>query len=357
MTEAGAAPEDLSGHVVGGTYRLVQRLGAGAMGTVYRAEGSGQQPCAVKLLNRESGGDEELRERFRREAEALFMVRHPNILAVHDFGVDAALGTSYLVMELLDGRSLDAMIDEHTPDPKTGVDLAVQICRGLAHAHQNGVLHRDLKTENVFITWDGKSWVAKLLDFGLVKLDDERFGPAQKLTMLGQVFGSPAYMSPEQATGAPLDARSDVYSMGVVLYELLTGRWPFEEDSHVAMARAHFLEAPPPLEVKRPGLVLRPELQAIVQRALAKKPADRFADGGELLRALEAVPAPAAWMSGLTHVPPAPIAPLPASGGARAAGAASSGKPAGASWRLPVAFGLGLAVLVALVATAWWLFH
>lgn len=304
-----AAPDPLVGQVIAGKYRLDAKLGAGAMGTVYRATDAQGVPCAVKVLQ-SAIADDETRERFRREAEALFELKHPHILEVRDYGVDPQRNAPYLVMELLQGRTLEEMVVEHTPDPQTGLELGKQVLRGLAHAHAAGVLHRDLKTENVFVTWDGQRWVAKLLDFGLVKFtDDQKWGPAKKLTMQGAVFGSPAYMSPEQGTGSPMDARSDVYSVGVMLFELLTGSWPFEVESQMEMLKAHLLTPPPPLASKREGLAVLPQLEAIVQRALAKKPEQRFADAREMLAALEALPAPAAWISGLTHVPPAPLPP------------------------------------------------
>lgn len=280
------------------------------MGTVYRATDARGTPCAVKVLQDEAVSDEALRERFRREAEALFELKHPNILEIRDYGVDPKWELPFLVMELLEGRTLEDMVLEHTPDPQTGFELGKQVLAGLAHAHKSGVLHRDLKTENVFVTWNGRGWIAKLLDFGLVKFtDDAKWGPAKKLTMQGAVFGSPAYMSPEQGTGTAMDTRSDVYSAGVVLYELLTGSWPFEVEDQLQMLRAHLMDPPPPLAVKREGLVVRPELEAALMKALAKKPNDRFGDAQELLAALEAIPSPAAWIAGMTHVPAQPLPP------------------------------------------------
>jgi serine/threonine-protein kinase len=302
--------DPLLGSVIGGKYRIEARLGGGAMGTVYRAVDARGVPCAVKVLQDEAVSDESLRERFRREAEALFELKHPNILEVRDYGVDLKLELPFLVMELLQGRTLEDMVVEHMPDPQTGFELGKQVICGLAHAHKSGVLHRDMKTENVFVTWDGRGWVAKLLDFGLVKFtDDAKWGPAKKLTMQGAVFGSPAYMSPEQGTGTATDARSDVYSAGVVLYELLTGSWPFEVEDQMQMLRAHLMDPPPPLASKREGLVVRPELEAVLMKALAKRPNDRFRDAHEMLAVLEAIPSPAAWIAGMTHVPAQPLPP------------------------------------------------
>jgi serine/threonine-protein kinase len=340
---AQTAPDPLVGSVIGRKYRIEQRLGGGAMGVVYRATAEGGAACAIKVMNADSAKDQNLRERFQREAVALMELKHPNLLEVRDYGFDPQLGLPFLVMELLEGRPLDEMVVEHTPDPATGLDLAKQVLRGLAHAHAQRVLHRDLKTENVYCTWDGTQWVAKLLDFGLVKFDDEKkWGTEKKLTMQGQVFGSPAYMSPEQGTGGQTDARSDVYSAGVMLFELITGSWPFEAESQMGLLKAHLLEPVPPLSSKREGLAVRPELEAVVKKAMAKKPSERFATAGEMLAALEAVPMPAAWIQGMTHVPPQPIAPAPM---AHAIPAPSGGGPSLAVV-IGVAFGAVLALAI-----------
>jgi serine/threonine-protein kinase len=314
MTPADA----LVGRTLAGKYVLVEKLGAGAMGAVYKALEAGAPAgafCAVKVMEASAVGDPALRERFEREAKALFALRHPHVLEVRDYGVDA--GLPYLVMELLQGRSLEEMVVEHTPDPQTGVELAKDVLRGLAFAHGKGVLHRDLKSENIWVSWDGQKWRAKLLDFGLVKFeDDQKWGAGKKLTMQGSVFGSPAYMSPEQATGQPLDARADVYSAGIVLYELLTGSWPFEAESQMDMMRMHLLEAPPALTSKREHLTVRPELEEVVKKALAKKKDQRFPSAVEMLAALEAVPTPGAWLAGAAQpaapAPPPIAAPSPA---------------------------------------------
>ena len=278
----------------GGRYRLIEKVGEGAMGAVYKAVDAQQQPCAVKMMHAQAVADPALRTRFEREAKALFTLRHPNVLEVRDYGVES--GLPYLVMELLNGRTLEEMVVEHTPDPQTGVELAKQVLRGLAYAHSQGILHRDIKSENVFVTWDGSAYRCILLDFGLVKLDDSKHGPSQKLTMAGSVMGSPAYMSPEQGTGDVVDARSDVYAAGIVLYELITGEWPFDAQSEIEMFRMHLVEKPPALESKREHLVVRPELEAVVQKALAKKKDARWADAGQMLAALEAIPGPVAWI-------------------------------------------------------------
>jgi serine/threonine protein kinase len=359
MTPADA----LVGRVLDGKYRLEEKLGSGAMGAVYRATASDGQKCAVKVLQHEAVKDDGLRERFEREARALFALRHPNVLEVRDYGVDA--GLPYLVMELLEGRTLEDMVVDHTPDPQTGIELAKDVLRGLAFAHEKAVLHRDLKTENVFCQWDGQRWRAKLLDFGLVKFqDEETWGPTKKLTMQGSVFGSPAYMSPEQATGTPMTARSDVYSAGVVLYEMITGAWPFEADSQVDMLRMHLMQTPAPLVTKREALHVRPELEALVQKALAKKANERFFDARAMLDALEAIPSPAAWIDPSRPSIVAQAAPLPAPAVAAPAQPMMPAQPAQPTPAMQVVqpsrstggppvmllVGLGLVVLLALLA-------
>ncbi len=289
--------DPLLDQVLDGRYRVVRKLGEGGMGSVYLAEMvDGGQRVAVKVLHDHLVSDADQKERFEREARALFGLEHPHILHVHDFGV--VNGLPYLVMELLDGVTLDRFVEETPPDTDTALEIARQVLSGLAFAHAQGVLHRDLKTENVFLdrTPEGRL-TARLLDFGLVKfVDDDRWGSGGKaLTAFGEVFGTPAYMSPEQATGAPVGPTTDVYSMGVVLFELLTGVWPFMEECRADMFRAHLTRPPPRVGEAREDLAVRPELDALLHKAMAKEPAQRFPDAVAMLAALAAVPRPAAW--------------------------------------------------------------
>lgn len=336
-TQTAPGTDPLIGRVLDGRYRITERLGEGGMSVVYRATTSDGTAVAVKVLHEELGDNEDLRERFEREARALFALQHPNILEVHDFGI--VDGSPYLVMELLEGNPLDAMLDHGPPAPDLGIDLARQFLSGLASAHAQGVLHRDLKAENIFLQRlpDGR-FVAKLLDFGLVKfVDQSRWGEARTLTTQGMIFGTPAYMSPEQCTGAPTDARTDVYAAGVLLFELMTGLWPFMEDDRVSMFRAHFNQPPPTLSETRPEYQFHPALEAVVQKALAKKPADRFADAREMLAALDAVPKPVArpvgGRAGAEH------------GGSMTSLGSGSGKAKPVVWTA-----LGIGVVLALVA-------
>lgn len=280
----------LVGAVVDGRYRILSLLGEGGMGAVYRAQQiEGGPDVAIKVLHDELIDKADQRERFEREARALFGLEHPHLLHVLDFGIHERM--PYLVMELLEGASLDASIGEEGLPFDDALDLALQVLRGLAFAHGNGVLHRDLKTENVFVARGPSGPIAKLLDFGLVKfVDDDRWGESKKLTMQGAVFGTPAYMAPEQCAGAPVDARGDVYSMGVILFELFTGSWPFLEETRMAMYQAHLSRKPPRLAEATEGRVFPEELEAVVAKALSKLAKDRYQDAGEMLAALEAVP-------------------------------------------------------------------
>ncbi len=333
--------EAFLGRTIAGTYRLEAILGQGAMGVVYRARDGAGAPAALKLMHAEAVADPTLRARFEREAKALFALRHPNILEVRGYGVEG--GLPYLVMEYLEGKTLEDLVVEGSLDPEAGVRLGQDVLAGLAFAHDQGILHRDVKSENVFVT-RGPSGAprAVLLDFGLVKLDDAAQADSAKLTMAGSIMGSPAYMSPEQATGEVVDARSDVYAMGVVLYELVTGEWPFLAESPIELLRMHLLEPPPPLATRREGLVVRPELEALVQKALAKKRGERWASAREMLTALEAIPSPRAWLSTRpADASPALGAPPP-----------EPSAPSGARARLPWLLGAGcaLALLVAVAA-------
>jgi len=294
------------GRVIDDRYRLTELLGEGEMGAVYRAERPDGPPAAVKILHEDLGTDPAQRERFEREARALFALAHPNILAVHDFGVTE--GSPYLAMELLEGMSLDRYLEEQEPPPNEALDLVAQVLEGLAFAHGRGVLHRDLKSENVFVTHgpDGRP-MAKLLDFGLVKfVDDERWGAGNKLTVMGSVFGTPAYMAPEQCAGAPVTAAADVYAAGVILFEALTGEWPFMEESRLNMFKAHLTAPVPALRDTRQGLWTCDELEALTRRALAKLADDRFPDAGAMLEALRALPSPAARLATAEPSTPTP---------------------------------------------------
>lgn len=280
-------------------YLLESTLGQGAMGVVYAAKRlSDSLPVAVKVLQPEVAANEEMRKRFVREATALMTLRHPNVIGVLEFGEHGE--TCFLVMELLHGESLGSYVEENTVTPETALLIADQMLAGLAYAHAHGVLHRDVKPDNLFVAnhADGSRSI-KLLDFGLVKfIEGGAFSDQSTLTAQGAILGSPPYMSPEQIFGQTVDARTDVYAAGVVLFELLTGIWPFMAEEVSELFRMHALEDVPTLESARAALRVHPALDAVIQKAMAKSADHRFSDASEMRAALANVPRPAAWLIG-----------------------------------------------------------
>ncbi len=280
--------DPLLGQVLDGRFRLLARLGEGSMGAVFRAvQVPADREVAVKVL-RPGLSDPANSERFRREARTLLHLQHPHIVAAIDFGQSEG-GLLYLAMEKLTGKPLRAYEGGAMPWA-SAVEVGTQVSRALIAAHAAGLVHRDLKPDNIFVTsLPDQPLHVKVLDFGLAKLMDG--SSEQQLTRSGFTVGTPAYMSPEQADGRELDPRADLYSLGVVLYELLAGRAPFEGESIAKLIRQVMTEAPPPL----PETVPAP-LAVLVLRLLSKQPAQRPADATALLAELEAV---AAEISGI----------------------------------------------------------
>jgi beta-lactam-binding protein with PASTA domain/predicted Ser/Thr protein kinase len=262
--------------VIDGRYRVVKRLGSGGMADVYCAEDSqlGRR-VALKVLHNRFAEDREFVERFRREASSAAGLQHPNIIAIFDRGEWD--GTYYIAMEYVEGRTLKEIIREKgAAPPEAAIDITLQILRAARYAHKRGLVHRDIKPHNVLIDHDGRVRVA---DFGIAR------AVTSDVTETGAIMGTAQYIAPEQAQGHPVDARSDLYSIGVVLYELLTGRVPFDAETPVTVALMQVNEPPiPPMELKPD---LPPALDAIVMRALEKDPARRFADADEFIAALE----------------------------------------------------------------------
>ena len=276
------------GAVVDGRYKLIERIGLGGMGAVYRAEHVGMgRVVAVKILRPELGGRSEAIERFTREAQASARVAHKNVVAVSDFGVRDD-GTLYLVMEYLRGETLRDRIDRLGRLPwQNAVTIARHVARGLAHAHSQNVIHRDVKPENIFLADDDDDPdFAKILDFGIARsleADDAR------VTQAGLVVGTPAYLSPEQALGGTVDQRCDVYSLCIVLYEMVCGRTPFGDRPPVAMLTAHAVVDVPPFAEVAPDVDVPAAIEAIVRRGLAKDKDERHADAAELAADLDLV--------------------------------------------------------------------
>jgi serine/threonine-protein kinase len=288
------APDSLLGVVLDDKYRLDERLGEGGMGAVYRATHLLiERPVAVKVLSPRLVTDESARERFRREARAAGRLQHTNAVAVTDFG-ETREGLVYLVMELLEGRPLREVLARESPlDPARAVSLMMQISAAVEAAHEAGIIHRDLKPGNIFLVQRPDSpYIVKVLDFGIAKLaaSDEAGGEVSlvdTLTGTGVMIGTPRYMSPEQCDGAQLTPASDVYSLGVILYEMLTGQTPFTGATPLSLALKHSSESPrPPRELVAN---IPPALEAVVLHALEKKPDERAADAGEFRRELFAV--------------------------------------------------------------------
>ena len=281
------------GRVIDGRYRIEGVLGAGGVGVVYRAEHTGlRQPVALKVLRHGYEDRGLLRRRFEREATVLSQLRHPNIVGLTDYGISD--GVPYLVMELLAGRTLaDLLDDDGPPEPEVAIEIVRSIARGLAFAHARGVLHRDLKPANVFLqALPDDPHHVKLLDFGLAKIlaDEDDLAGEPTLTKAGTIVGTPAYMAPEQGAGQRVDARADVYSVGVLLFELLTGYPPFVSERRAELLRLHMIAPVPDPCALRPRLAASEEILGLLHKALAKDPGDRFQDASELLAALDALP-------------------------------------------------------------------
>jgi serine/threonine-protein kinase len=276
-----------------GRYEIVERLGAGGVGFVYRAKDAKLgRLVAIKVLQQHAAALPEWRRRFEREAKALSALAHPNIVTVTDSGIDN--GLPYLVMELLQGKTLADLIKEGPLPSPRALDIARQVLRGLAFAHGKGIVHRDLKPANVFLqALPDQADHVRLLDFGMAKFLEGSGSRSlvDNLTRVGTVFGTPSYMSPEQGRAEPVDARTDVYAAGVVLFEILTGRTPFAGDSFQEIARAHLLDPIPSLAAARPDLSIAAFLQPVVERAMAKKPVARYPDAASMLAALETIDA------------------------------------------------------------------
>jgi eukaryotic-like serine/threonine-protein kinase len=262
--------------IVDGRYRVIRRLGSGGMADVYCAEDTqlGRQ-VALKLLYRRFAEDAEFVERFRREASSAAGLQHPNVVGIFDRGEWD--GTYYIAMEFLPGRNLKQVVRDHGAlEPALAVDLVVQILKAARFAHRRGIVHRDIKPHNVIVDDEGR---AKVTDFGIARAG------TSEMTETGSIMGTAQYLSPEQAQGHPVDARSDLYSIGIVLYELLTGQLPFDADSPVTIALKQVSEEP--VSPMRLNPAVSPALDAVVMRALRKDPAQRFQDADAFIAALE----------------------------------------------------------------------
>ena len=269
--------ERLSSTVLSGRYRLESKLGSGGMSTVYLAlDEVLDRPVAVKLLHREISDEADQLERFRREARTAARLSHPNLVGVIDAGEDD--GRPYIVFEYIEGRTLKRRLQEEGRLPvDEAVAYAIEIGRGLTAAHARRLVHRDVKPQNVLIDPDGR---AKVTDFGIARSLEQK-----GMTATGRVLGTTDYVSPEQAMGEDVDERSDVYSLGVVLYEMLTGDVPFRAETQVGVAMKHVNEPMPDVQAKRPEVSAA--VASVVDRATTKDPRDRYDTVAEMVRDLE----------------------------------------------------------------------
>jgi eukaryotic-like serine/threonine-protein kinase len=290
-------PDDLVGKLVVGRYRVLEPLGRGGMGTVYQAIHEAiEKKVALKVLRAEYSAKPDLVTRFQREAISASRIKHPNVLDVFDFG-QLENGCFYLAMEFLEGRDLADELERLRVLPADrAIRIALQVCKALAAAHGRGVVHRDLKPENVFLqlSADGEDSI-KIVDFGIAQLrSTEEIAQTEptrrRLTRTGMIFGTPEYMSPEQAAGKHVDLRVDVYSTGIILYEMLTGAVPFTGDTFFGVLHSHLNDPLPPMRTLNPDVLASPELEAVIEKALAKSPDARFQSMKDLATALTHTP-------------------------------------------------------------------
>ncbi|MCB9506467.1 MAG: serine/threonine protein kinase [Myxococcales bacterium] len=298
---SGGSPGDLVGQLIDGKYRVEALIGAGGMGKVYRGRNiRTDSPVAIKTLIPDLVSDETLVKRFEVEAKSASNLRHPNTIRIFDFGREGTV--LFMVMELLDGSSLEGLLQrEGRLAPGRVIEVVRQTCRSLDEAHSAGLVHRDIKPDNIFLNRVSRGADedhVKVLDFGVAKLKDKQYGSAT-LTQAGMIFGTPRYMSPEQARAFELDGRSDIYALGVVMFECLTGAPPFTANDAVGILIKHVNEPIPTFADIDPNLEPMPELEEIVRRCMAKKPDDRFDDVRNLLNALDGV-APIYGLGGTT---------------------------------------------------------
>ena len=275
--------------ILGGQFLVLEKIGTGGMGSVYKAsQPAMNRMVAIKILHPKLANRKDLTSRFRREARAMSQLTHPNTVKVFMYGEMEEDGSLYIVMEMLEGKNLNQAVRKEGPIPRErAIPILIQVCGALQEAHDLGIVHRDLKPENIFLSRQNGQDYPKVLDFGLAKVTERQMQPGSLiLTQEGMVFGTPEFMSPEQAQGKTLDARSDIYSLAVILYEVLTGKLPFSAKSPMEHIQKHVTEPIIPLSERVADKRFPPELDAVLARALAKKPEQRFQTAAEFAEAL-----------------------------------------------------------------------
>jgi serine/threonine-protein kinase len=295
LSKSTGAADPLVGRVVNDRFKVTALIARGGMGKVYRAE---QSPlgrvCAIKVLNPNYAGehDPEFHKRFFLEASIASKLTHPNTVTIFDYGRTED-DIYYMAMEYLEGHTLHRAIREGFFPEERAAHIARQICRALREAHSLGVIHRDLKPANIFLVEHGdETDFVKVLDFGLVK--NVSGDKAEDLTQTGLFMGSPKYMAPEQIRGDRVDARTDIYALGIILYEMITGKVPFDRPNSVNILMAHVNEEPPPMRQMNPAIAISPQMEDAVARCMAKDPDQRFRSMDEVLAALKRIGAAAA---------------------------------------------------------------
>ena len=265
-----------------GSYKLISRLGAGGMGEVWRAEDTRLlRPVAIKILSERIANDEEWKARFLREARTVAQMNHPNIATI--YSIEQEGDKLFIAMELVEGESLGTIIARGPLPPREAVRIMTEVAEALAEAHEKGIVHRDVKPDNIIVS----KRVVKVLDFGIAKQTNPTSIDSKTLTQGGMIVGTPYYMSPEQAFGRPVDARSDIFSLGVVLYEMIAGRRPFDGESVTETMMNIIMNEPPELTAFSPAVPRG--LADVVKRALQKKQEARFQSAGELVKAMESI--------------------------------------------------------------------
>jgi serine/threonine-protein kinase len=300
--------------ILNGQFQILKKVGSGGMGAVYKAlQPEMNRMVGVKILHPKLANRKDLVSRFRREARALSQLTHPNTVKVFLYG-ELEDGSLYIIMEFLEGKNLNQTVRADGPfSPERALPILVQVCGALDEAHRAGIIHRDMKPENIFLVQSGTLHdFPKVLDFGLAKVGERQMRPGSViLTQEGMVFGTPEFMSPEQAQGKPLTSSSDIYSLAIILYEVLTGKLPFEAKTAMDYIQLHVTGKPIPLNRRVAGRTFPPLLEELVGRALAKRPEERFDSAATFADAMQAVLAGAAALPPQVFAPPPPLPAAP----------------------------------------------